>query len=155
MARAFLDVNMFSERWFIPVREELLRSKNLVFTFSQSSSFIREFSRCTDGLKFYKLVGELRTSSGEKRRFDVDPARVEEQENFVNSQHCFVNAQECDDPHIFSLIYNKPTRYIFSMDTRLAQCRSIIQNQLDNRYCNFIVISDLETYKVHRQAIIC
>jgi len=153
MARAFVDINVFSEDWFSPILKELMTSKNVIFTYGHSEDFDREFGKARKALEFYKLIGQLKTSRGEKRRLDVSSEEIEPQIQYLLGQQCFVESKDCDDPHIFSLIYAKPTKYVFSMDMRMARCRDHINRSIDNRYCDFIVIGDADIYRRHRQAI--
>lgn len=154
MARAFVDVNMFSEEWFAPIAEELLKNDKVVFVFSQAHAFLREFGLVRKALAFYKLAGELKTASGVRRRIDVDETDIDYHMAYLNGQQCFAQSGDCDDPHIFSLIYTKPTKFVFTMDMRMAACRNHINQYVESRYCDFIVIADLAVYKRHRQEIL-
>lgn len=153
MARALLDINIFSEEWFAPVLADLLAAKNVVFVYGMSSQFTREIGRARKALEFYQRVGQMRTSGGDKRRLDVAGGEIDGHIDFLQGQQCFAENGDCDDPHIFSVIYAKPTRFVFSMDMRLARCRTYINQFVDNRYCDFIVIGGADVYRRHRQAI--
>lgn len=153
MARAFVDINVFSEDWFTPILKELSQSKNVIFTYGHSTDFDREFGKVRKALEFFQRIGQLKTANGGKRRLDVYSKDIEPQVEFLLGQQCFSGSSDCDDAHIFSLIYAKPTKYVFSMDMRIARCRDHINQYVDNRYCDFIVIGNPEIYKRHRQDI--
>lgn len=148
-----MDINVFSEDWFAPILKELVDCKNVVFTYGHSKDFDREFSKARKALEFYQRIGQLKTNSGEKRRLDVLSQDIDPHVEFLLNQQCFSGSSDCDDPHIFSLLYAKPTRYVFSMDMRMARCRDHINQFIENRYCDFIVIGDAGIYRRHRQAI--
>lgn len=153
MARTLLDINVFSEEWFAPILKELLQNKNVTFLYGASQDFKREIGKARKALDFYKLVGQMKTVSGGRRRLDVNAEDIDEHVEYLSGQQCFADSGDCDDPHIFSIIYNKPTKYVFTMDMRIARCRNHINQYVDNRYCDFIVIGSADVYMRHRQSI--
>lgn len=154
MARALLDINVFSEEWFAPILKELADSKNVVFLYGKSEEFKREIGKARKALEFYKIIGQMKTSNGVCRRLDVSAEDINVHVDYLSRQQCFANSGDCDDPHIFSIIYSKPTRYLFTMDMRIARCRNHIIKYVDNRYCDFIVIGSADVYMQHRQSIV-
>lgn len=154
MARVFIDVNMFSLDWFKPVLSELVASKSVNFAFSGSAMMTSELDKVRQGLQFYKTAGQLRDTSGRSRRVDASVSELERQERIISNQQCFIDSSDCDDPHIFALIYTKPTPFVFSTDVRLARCRDHINQYMQARYCGFIVVSSADVYNKHRQHIL-
>lgn len=153
MARVFVDPHMFSESWFKAVLPELVKCPKVVFVFGLSEKHLEERGRVRQALEFYKIVGYLRSPDGEGRRVDVLKSDLDEHEDFLNGTKCFVDCDDCDAPHIFALVFVKPTPYIFSMDARMAKCRGVINKNVDKKYCQFIIVSKDKIYKDHRPAI--
>ena len=148
MARVFIDCHMFSQEWFKTVLKELVDKDSVMFVYGGSSRLANELARVRDALRFFKLVGDLR------RRIDADVIEIERHIRIIEADKNYKTCQECDDSHIFSIIYVKPTPYVFSMDARMARCRDKINKTLDKRYCNFIVISDVDVYNCHKVHIL-
>lgn len=149
MARVFIDVNLFSAAWFEPVLSELSRAKAVRFAYSEQKQMIAEHEKVRKALTFYKTMGER------KQRDDVPgdtcQKRIKELEAHPN---WIKNKASCNDSHIFSLVYELPTPYVFSADTKIAACRGCMQNVVSNKYCDFIIISKQDTYNEHRQKIL-
>lgn len=154
MARIFIDCHMFSEAWFAEPLEEMLKAPNVFFVFGLSRKHNEERAKVRKALEFYKLIGMLKSADGTIRRIDTSAAELAPHEDFLSNQQCFSNCNHCDDPHIFALVYLKPTPYVFSKDARIAKCRSIINKTIDKRYCQFSVIVNLKLYERHRQKIL-
>lgn len=154
MARVFIDCHMFSEAWFAHPLEELIKSPKVIFVFGLSKKHNEERSKVRKALEFYKLVGNLKSADGATRRIDTTAAELDPHEEFLSSQQCFDDCNHCDDPHIFALVYLKPTRYVFSKDARIAKCRSHINKTIDNKYCRFSIILNLALYNRHKQKIL-
>lgn len=153
MARVFIDAHLFSESWFKAPLSEMLGCKNVTFTYGESQQILREMARVRQALGFYKMVGSLKTASNKSRREDAGRVDLEHHQKYLQGEDCYNKCTHCDDAHIFSLVYVKPTPYIFSNDHRMAKCRDVINKHIDKRYCNFIIISDNNTYKNHRGGI--
>lgn len=153
MSRIFIDPNMFSTLWFQEILPELVESKNVFFVFGHSVKHISERSKVRQALNFFKMIGSMKSANGESRRIDVSDQDIQPLEAALSSLPCFLNCSHCDDPHIFALIYAKPTPYVFSTDLRIAKCRKVIIKEVDNRYFQFIVVPSAPVYNDHRHAI--
>lgn len=153
MARVFVDVNIFSDAWFSPVLGDLIKSKNVQFVFGTSALFQEEQGRVRKALELYKILGQMKAGNGQRKRIDVEAEELERHQAYIDAQQCFIGSADCDDPHIFALLYLKPTHFVFSNDARLAACRDHINQFVDSRYCDFIIISAAATYAVHKHAI--
>ncbi len=148
MARVFVDVNLFSTDWFRTILEaDLVPNKAVRFVYSDDSITSKEHEKAKKAATFYKLMGM------QGRRDDVGKADCEKHQTILQSLSEWQDEGACDDPHIFSMVYNKPTGYVFSSDTRIAKCRDCIRKVVENRYCDFIVIAKGTTYLEHRHDI--
>jgi hypothetical protein len=154
MARVYIDPHMFSEAWFQGVLGDLVKCTKVIFSYGESKKMSGEISKVRQALAFYKMVGQLRTTSNQPRRHDADKKDLEDHQNILEGMKCYKDCTHCDDAHIFSLVYLKPTPYIFSKDQRMAKCRGELNKHVDKRYCNFIVISTDEIFKVHKNAVL-
>jgi hypothetical protein len=138
---------MFSEEWFKPILMELTQSDKVLFLFSLNKIYSSEIQRSKKALEFYKIIGK-------KRLVEADQETVDDHIGRLLSHEDFSSCSDCDDAHIFAMIWTKPTRYVFSMDARMAKCRDKINRSIESRYCDFIVISKRPTYDFHRLSII-
>lgn len=154
MARVFIDVHMFAEGWFKSILEELRANKNVTFTYSPIPKLEGELAKVRAAVDFFKAIGNLKDSGGASRRDDAPVDEVEHHYNLLETTDCFARCPACDDPHIFAIIYVKPTKFVFSKDIRIAVCRDTINRSLDRRYCRFIVISKVTTYEAHKAKIL-
>lgn len=149
MARVAIDPHMFGEAWFAEIRGELLKSRNVRFSFSGLLQEHIEISRRKDVLTFYKLVGEL------NRRDDAhQPTAKRNEENLVVDQHWVQNKSICDDPHIFALVKSLPTKYVFTLDLRMVKCRDCLRGKIDNNYLRFSAITTATAYESNRVDIL-
>lgn len=154
MARVFIDAHMFGEAWFKEVIKELIKCKRVSFSYGEIDKLNTEISRVRKALEFFKIARELRDDNNKSRRVDASPQDMTYHEEYIKRQNCFTSCNDCDDPHVFALIYAKPTPYVFSMDKRMAKCRDTINTAIDSRYCNFIIVSSDSTYRTHKHAIL-
>lgn len=149
MARVFIDVSIFGFSWFKETLFELRNCSHVKFVVSRDRKMLGEIERATKLAQFHQLMAA-------QNRLEVVPAasagpRVE----FLESHPAWTaNHKVCDDPHIFAMVFERPTRYIFSNDDRLARCRNRLNRSIDHRYCGFIVIHDATTYMRHRSRIL-
>jgi hypothetical protein len=148
MARVFLDVNAFSASWFLDVVDELIKSPAVRFAYSPVSKLLDEHEKNFKIRQFYKSVLDM------GRRDDADADAVAERMEFLEGLDEWKKEKDCDDPHIFALIYEKPTRYVISSDEDMANCRGCIRRVVDKRYCGFIVVSRKNIYETHRHSIL-
>lgn len=154
MARVYLDCNIFSQAWFSGVLRELIENRNVTFTYCEGTKINAELSRVRQALTFYKAIGAQKTASGKSRRVDAPPSEVEKHELILRAVPKYISCRHCDDAHIFALVYVKPTKYIFSTDNRMAKCRGVLNQTIDKRYCDFIVLTDDSIYRTHKVSIL-
>lgn len=152
MARIYIDPHMFSEDWFKKTLPELVKVKSVIFVFGHSEKHLTERQKARKCLEFYKAL-KGQKNDGVSRVLDVSSEDLSKHEEFLKLQSCFSNCPHCDDPHIFALVYVKPTPYIFSMDARIAKCRGVINQNIENRYCQFSLIQSHDIYHAHKSAI--
>lgn len=149
MARVFVDVSVVSHSWFTPrILTELIDNKAVRFTYTKFGQLAKEHEQSK---KFGQLMKRL---SDQGRTDNVSEEQAKLHTVKLTSLQNWKNNPACDDPHIFALVYEKPTNYVFSADMRIAQCRDCMNKIVDNRYCDFIVIAKEETYTEHRQKIL-
>lgn len=147
MARVYLDVSVFGQGWFQEALPELVACGHVRFSLSRAKQMTGEIQRVR---KLAELLGVM----SRKNRVDLVRAEIGPAIQALENHPEWVNYAACDDPHIFALVYNLPTKYIFSQDHRLAQCRGYMNRFVDSRFCSFIVISDLSAYRSHRNLIL-
>ena len=149
MARVIIDTCITSEDWFKnEVVKELVAADKVEFVYSNHKKFLGEMSRNSKLLTLIKLMrdkGRCKLVSAEDCGALVD--------NLEQTQ-CWANEAACDDPHIFAVVALLPTRYVFTADTRMAQCRAAMRNKLKAKYLNFIVVGTPKVYKRHREKIL-
>lgn len=148
MARVFIEPHMFSSDWFADVVSELIKCKKVQFLFSNCEKGNREISDVRKALEFQQLMTRL------KRAVTAKSEDVEKHVEFLKGKKEFCDCNSCDDPHIMAAIFIHPTRFVFSLDRRLAKCRSAMNVILDNRYCSFIVVGTDAVYRLHRHHIL-
>jgi len=148
MARVHVDVCVFGKSWFNKIYDDLVKSENVIFTYSPSSKFIEEHEKATNAAKFYKLMKDM------GKREDADADDVQEHSNYLESFDEWNAERDCDDPHIFSLVFVKPTKYIITSDEDIANCRRCINRVVNKRYCNFRLICSEANYNHHKNDIL-
>ena len=149
MAHVIIDRSIFSHEWFRPVRGELLKNRNVRIIYSKAYEAFDSIRNYRDLFEYFKAAHKL------NKREDVDYEQCAIQIDFLRQHQAWLsNSTCCDDPHIFSLVYLKSCRFVFSMDHRLAACRDAINPYIKSEYCRFIIISSPDTYTKHRQSII-
>lgn len=148
MARVFIDVHMFSVEWFNKVLPELIRAESVRFSYGLTRKLLGEQEKVKKALEFYKLMGAL------GKRDDADQAEIERRVEFLEAHESWISCGACDDPHIFAIVFAKPTRYVFSQDARIATCRSVMTQVVDNRYCRFRLVGNEANYLEHRPHIL-
>ena len=153
MARVFLDCHIFSQDWFKNALRELVAAPAVIFVYSQASQMKKEISAVRQALQFYKVMSSQKNRWGQSRCVIADFDEVNHHISRLEGTGAFSNCSACDDPHIFAMIYVKPTRYVFSHDVRMAACRDKINKTMDKRYCDFVVISNSTVYAEHRPNI--
>lgn len=149
MARVFVDVSIVSQEWFkSKTLVELIASQAVRFTYTKCGKLADEHEQSKKfGYLMKRLSDQGRTDivSEEQAQFHADK---------LTKLQKWQEQQACDDAHIFALVYEKPTRYIFSADMRIAKCRDCLNQFVENRYCDFIVIGKEDVYIQHRQKIL-
>jgi len=149
MARVFVDVSIVSQDWFkARVLTELVQNRAVRFTYSKFGKLAEEHENAKRfGLLMKRLSDQGRTDNVSAESSDVHVEKLTSLKNWQDEG-------ACDDPHIFALIYEKPTKYVFSADQRIARCRDCINKVVENRYCDFILITREATYIEHKQNIL-
>ncbi|QIZ82107.1 hypothetical protein [Thalassovita gelatinovora] len=148
MARVFLDVNLFGQEWFGPIKVELQECSSVRFSYSRVQKLLDEHQKNVKAKTFYQIMSQL-------NRVDVaDSNAVQKRMDKLQENKKWKNEKDCDDPHIFAIVYEMPTPYVFSSDTDMANCRRCIQNSVDSKFCQFIVIASDAIYRKHRQKVL-
>ena len=148
MAKVFIDVGAFGESWLQDKLQELIDCEMVVFSYAATRKFRQEHEKCLKAQQFYKLMGEI------GKREDANPADVQKNSNYLESLREWKAEKDCDDPHIFALVSVKPTKYIFTTDSDIANCRTCINRIVDRRFCNFRLICSETNYKAHKPKIV-
>lgn len=138
---------MFGQGWFQAMLPELVGSDHVRFSYSKAKHMAGEISRVRKLTELLSIMSRL-------NRVDLVKGNIDRSIRDIETHPAWMTSAACDDPHIFALVYNMPTRYIFSQDHRLAQCRGHMNRFIDSRFCAFIVISDLDAYRDHRYSIL-
>lgn len=120
---------------------------NVTFLYSGCKKNIEELRKTPKLLEFLKQMKTL------GRRDDASSEDCETHINSLNAKGEWAAEKSCDDPHIFAMIYEKPTRFVFTTDACLATCRNYMRATIDQRYCNFILIKTRTNYNKHRPDI--
>lgn len=154
MARVFVDTHMFGEAWFVDTLKDLINCDKVIFVYGEIKKLDDEISRVRSALEFWKIIRALRTKSSKPRAVEVPNDELNRRHREISENEHFVRCKDCDDPHIFALVFAKPTPFVFSMDHRMARCRSTIRTFVDRRFCQFIVIADPIVYNSHRAQIL-
>lgn len=108
---------------------------------------LKEHERAKKAAEFYKLVGDL------NKRDDAEKEKVESHIKYLTSLMAWEKEKDCDDPHIFALVFEKPVDYVLTSDQDIANCRKCMNEVVDNRYCQFRLISSEANYKLHKSKI--
>lgn len=149
MARVAIDVHMFGEQWFGAVRQELVRSENVRFAYSQLNKATTELSRVREAAKFFKLMGDV------KRRDDAHTETVARFHDQITSQVAWKrNHGRCDDGHVFALVRTLPTPFVFTLDVRMAQCRDCLSGKIDAAFLRFSIVKSPDNYNALRVLIL-
>lgn len=146
--RIFLDVCIFSESWFSAALDQMARCETVRFAFVKAGKIEDEYKRLFAALKFLNIMSQ---------RNRVDFATVSgcsDREEYLTSCISWQNEPACDDANIFSMIVEKPVRYIFTTDSRIATCRDKIRNSVGKEYCRFSLISNESNWRGHRSNIL-
>jgi hypothetical protein len=144
MARVFLDVCAASADWFDDIARELVEEEKVRFSYSPVGKLLEEHSNNTKIRDFYKAVRDM------GRRDDADATAVQSRMDYLEGIKAWRSEKDCDDPHIFAIVFEKPTRFVISKDDDMANCRGCINKVVENRYCNFVIISRRASYDSHR-----
>ena len=147
MTRVLIDCHLFYDGWFVEVLRELQRHKNIEFLYSKEEKYYSEIGANRKALEFFKLMGLL------GKLCIADESEVSHRRAELESQAVWNSCGACDDPHIFAMVYVKPTKYIFSEDKRIGTCRTTINKSLSSRYCGFRVISSRALFDSHKHDI--
>ena len=153
MARVFIDGHMFGDEWFKTILPDLIDNDRVIFSYGKSAKLDGEHAKARAALSFYKLIGGLKTADGRKRRDDADAVELARHIELISSCDAYRSCAACDDAHIFAIIRLKPTPYVFSHDSRMAQCRGEIIKVVAREYCDFRVISSDQIYQQHKVRI--
>ena len=146
--RVFIDVNVFGDEWFQTILSELVETDCVRFSYSEVDKLTHELEKVSQALKFYKLMGEM------NRRDSAESTQVQSQIEYLESHVSWRNEASCDDPHIFAIVREIATQYIFTNDKRIAKCRGCMNRVIDKRYCSFKLVTNLANYKSSRHKIL-
>ena len=148
MSLIFVDVSATSMAWFRGALIELSDNVNVKFLFSDIKKYKEELEKAPKLANLLKLMKQV------GRRVDADKDRSEHHAVYLTGLAEWKSEAACDDEHIFAMIYEKPTKFIFSSDVRIAKCRGCINKVVDKRYCGFIVISDEVVFNAKKPEIL-
>lgn len=148
MARVFVDVCIFGERWFAQCLDELIKSKNVRFAYSPVDKLVDEHERTLTAKRFFKLMGDL------GRRDDAPQADVQKHIDFLENNASWAAEKDCDDPHIFGLAFEKPVLFVITRDNDIANCRKCMNKVVNKRYCNFRLICSEANYEEHKHEVL-
>lgn len=148
MARVIIDVSALALDWFQEALKDMSNSKTVVFVYTEQEKYAEELRRSPKLLQFIKLMMQ-------KGRVDVaDSDKCDAHVNYISSLTPWLtNSHCCDDPHLFAMVYEKPTGFIFSNDARLAKCRGCLRNSINRRYLGFSAIRTKNSYDRLRHQI--
>ena len=147
MARVFVDVGVFGEKWFGDCSEELLKANNVRFSYAQVSIFQREHERTLKAAQFYKIAFDM------GKRDDANREIMKERIDYLKGLTEWRDERSCDDPHIFALSYEKSFSYLFTSDSRISSCRNCMRRVVDHRFCKFSLIQSESSYKKNKGKI--
>lgn len=147
MARVIIDTCIFGDKWFKETLDKLIDDDKVQFTYTSHEKMMGEHENAPKLLAFYKRMGDR------NRRIDAAPDATGRHMAKIEGHPEWQAAPECDDPHMFAIVYLKPTRYIFSKDTRMAKCRDCMNKHINGKYCNFRIISSKKVYEQLRNEI--
>lgn len=147
MARVLIDASIFGESWFQNAMKSLLEDDKVRFTYTTHKKMLAEHQNARSLGALYKRLGDI------GRRDDVSSTAVERHVNHLEGIEEWLTNADCDDPHIFALVYAKPTRFVFTKDSRMGNCRDCLRSTIDKRYCQFILVMSSQTYRRHRTEI--
>lgn len=148
MARVLIDCHMFSSGWFGPILNELQSMDGVIFIYSEEVKLQSEYEKVRIALQFIKIMKD------KGRVIEVDSIATKLRRETIEAQELWTSCSSCDDSHIFAVVYESRLKYVFSKDKRIASCRNVINRVLDNRYCQFIVVSSDDIYRKHRHRIL-
>ncbi|MDH0912079.1 hypothetical protein N5C66_22785 [Rhizobium pusense] len=149
MARVILDSCIIGEKWFTDkILPGLLEDENVTFTYTEHEKMVGELEQARKLQKIYKLMGDA------GRRNDVTSSEAKKHiQALERNQHWQREEDNCDDPHIFAMVYSKPTRFVFTTDKRMGRCRDCMIRVINKRYSNFLLVMSESTYKKLRAEI--
>lgn len=148
MAKVILDVSVAGESWFTDRFEELVGESKVVFVYCEHERYLNELMRVPKLLELLKLMGTL------GRRADVDASLCAKHIDEIGAEGAWIAESACDDPHVFAMAYEKPVKYVFTSDGRIATCRNCMRKVLNKRYCSFSLIRSAANYDAHRDKIL-
>ncbi len=154
MVRVYIDPHMFGRDWFNEVLDSMVESGNVKFVYCASEAVLAEASKVRSALKFYKLMGSAKGKDGKPLRDDVCKNLFKKRMEIVQSVKCYESNESCDDAHIFSIVYLKNVRFVFSCDHRLGRCRDSIRQVVSKKYCRFAILSTQAVYDRHSRSIL-
>lgn len=145
MARVLIDTCVFGQSWFVKVVEDLISNPKVRFAYTPHGKMTQEHNLKL--ASFYKRLGDI------KRRDDVPERAAERHIKALETSETWKSEEACDDPHIFAVVRELPTPFVFTSDTRIAKCRTCMQRVIDSRYCDFRLISRKANYDEKRAEI--
>lgn len=146
MAVVLLDVSAASKGWFKSALDEMRRSKNVKFLYSDQKKYKAEVSKVVALAQFLKLMAQ------KGRRIDVDADECQAVIDALNLNTTWSASSACDDPHLFAMMTLHPTRYLFTDEQRIAKCRGCM-SETHQQMCSFKAIRNGNVYKNHRSKI--
>lgn len=148
MARVFIDSSVVGDSWFKEALVELEGCANVIFVCCFVGKALEEMERTRKLLEFLQRMGQM-----SRTKQVADPEYSQRTKDVVGSKS-WETSDECDDEHIFAITYVAGKLFVFSKDSRLADCRKLMNAELDKRFCAFRIISSDPTYKKHRDKIL-
>lgn len=149
MAKVIIDCNATSMEWFREIITLLANSDSVIFVVSTHEKYINELKMNSALMNLIK-----RFNSYGDRVQSVTHERLEHWMGYLEDRNEWRSCSACDDPWAFALVREKSVRYIFSSDSRMANCRDRIRPHIDSRFCRFVIISTLNSFNDHQVSIL-
>lgn len=147
MVQIMIDVSVYGSRWFQRALFDIEKDESVHFLYSDDWKYQQELRKTP------KLLAFLKSMAQDSRLIITDKNATEARIEFLQSKKEWQREEACDDPHIFAMIYEKPTRFVFTGDGRLRKCRTCMRKVVKKRYSKFILISNEGNYEKYRSEI--
>lgn len=148
MARVYLDSSIVGQDWFKKVLPELEACPNVKFMCSFHGKAGEELEKTRSLANFLQVMSRMKRVR--KVTSEEYAARVSE----VLSAPSWQSTAACDDEHIFSVVRVCGSCFVFSTDSRLASCRSVMRQELSKEFSEFIIVSKQDVYDAKKPLIL-